>query len=258
MAYKKLKYWFDKELAKLLSSRIVRVRSGFNSSAFIQEVDAGVQNLELKARVAIISDALHKYLGDSYPQNLEVLVEILGPENPKETGMFTEYYWMMPIAYYVEKYGLEHFDLSLFAIEEITKRNTGEYAIRPYLTQFTGQTLDKMTAWAKNPNFHVRRLASEGVRPRLPWAAKLDTFIDDPTPILPILRTLQDDPIKYVQKSVANCLNDISKDNQDLTREEVESWIKGASDSRKWIIKHALRTMKKRDDPWAMRLIEGL
>ncbi len=258
MAYKKLKYWFDKELATLLASRIVEVEAGFDTFSFVSEVDAGAQDLELKARVALIADRLHKYLGGSYPQNLEVLLEILGPENPKETGMFTEYYWVMPIAYYVEKYGLDHPDISLAAIEEITKRNTGEYAIRPYLTLHPEVTLNKMQFWARSPNFHVRRLASEGGRPRLPWAAKLDTFIDDPTPLLPILRILRDDPIKYVQKSVANCLNDIFKDNPDLAREEVESWISDATASRKWILKHALRTLKKKDDPWALGVIESL
>lgn len=258
MAYKKLKYWFDNELARLLASRIMELESGFDSSSFVREVDAGVQDLELKARVAHISDMLHKYLGGTYPHNLGMLVEILGPENPAETGMFTEYYWAMPIAYYVEKYGLDHPDMSLSAIEEITKRNTGEYAIRPYLMHHPEKTLNKIKKWSKSSNFHVRRLASEGVRPRLPWAAKLDTFINDPTPILPILRTLRDDPVKYVQKSVANCLNDIFKDNPDLAKEEVESWISDATSSRKWIVKHALRTLKKKEDPWAMGVIAGL
>ena len=258
MAYKKLKYWFDKELARLLASKIVKIESAFDTSSFLREVDAGVQDLELKARVALISDMLHKYLADSYVKNLKILMKILGPENPEETGMFTEYYWVMPIAYYVEKYGLDYPDISLSAIEEVTKRNTGEYAIRPYLTCHPEMTLNKINTWTKDPNFHVRRLASEGVRPRLPWAAKLDTFIADPTPVFPILRTLRDDPVKYVQKSVANCLNDIFKDNPDLAKEEVKSWIRGATTSRKWIIKHALRTLKKKEDPWAMEVIGGL
>ena len=205
----------------MLASKIVEVESGFDSLSFVKEVATSVQDLELKARVAIISDQLHKYLGRPYLQNLKILMEILGPENPAETGMFTEYYWVMPIASYVEKHGLDHPEISLSAIEEITKRNTGEYAIRPYLTHHPKTTLKKIKTWAKHSNFHVRRLASEGVRPRLPWAAKLDTFIDDPTPVFPILRILRDDPIKYVQKSVANCLHDIFKDNPDLAIEEV-------------------------------------
>ena len=258
MAYKKLKYWFDRELARMLASRIVVLKSTFDSASFVTDVDRGVQDLELKARVALISDMLHKYLADSYVENLKILMKILGPENPEETGMFTEYYWVMPIAYYVEKYGLDHPDISLAAIEEITKRNTGEYAIRPYLTHHPKVTLNKMQIWAGSPNFHVRRLASEGGRPRLPWAAKMDRFIEDPSPLLPILRMLRDDPVKYVQKSVANCLNDIIKDNPDLAKEEVESWIRDATASRKWIIKHALRTLKKKDDPWAMGVIGGL
>jgi len=172
--------------------------------------------------------------------------------------MFTEYYWLMPVAKYIEKYGLEHPDLSLTGIREVTKRNTGEYAIRPYLEQHPKKTLKTMLQWARDTNKHVRRLASEGVRPRLPWAPKLQCFIDDPTPILPILELLKDDPSKYVQKSVANCLNDILKDHPDIGKQLIEGWTKGAGKERNWIIKHALRNWRKREDAWAFAVIEGL
>jgi hypothetical protein len=105
-----------------------------------------------------------------------ILVSILGEENKNETGMFTEFYWIMPIGKFVEKYGLEHLEISIRAIEEITKRNTGEYAVRPFIRKYPRELLVIMKKWAKSDNFHLRRLASEGLRPKLPWATKLDVY----------------------------------------------------------------------------------
>ena len=179
-------------------------------------------------------------------------MQILGPENLEETGMFTEFYWVMPIAKYVEKYGLDDFEISMDAIAEITKRNTSEYAIRPYIEKYQDQTLDQMKKWSKDKNNHLRRLSCEGLRPRLPWASKLDGFIINPKPILPILNQLKDDTSKYVQKSVANCLNDILKDNLEIGKSIIEKWNGSKiSKERKWIIKHALRNFLKKEDAWA-------
>ena len=161
----------------------------------------------------------------------------------------------MPIAKYVEKYGLEDFEISMEAIKEITKRNTSEYAIRPYLEKYPKKTISILKKWSKSKNVHLRRLASEGPRPRLPWAPKLDQYIEDPKPILPILNQLKDDPSKYVQKSVANCINDILKDNPEIGKTLLESWIKDATKERKWIIKHALRNLIKKEEKWALNII---
>lgn len=257
-SYKPLKLWFDKELAELLSEKLLSVGVKFNSSSFIKKVDAGVDGLELKDRVELIADELNNHLEGSFPQQVEVLIQILGPENDKETGMFKEYYWIMPIAKFVEKYGLEYFDISMSAIEEITKRNTGEYAIRPFIEKYPDQAMNKMLDWSKNSNKHVRRLASEGGRPRLPWATKLQMFIDDPSPLLPVLENLKDDNSKYVQKSVANCLNDILKDNTEVAKTVIENWIANATKERAWIINHALRNLRKKDDKWALKIISSL
>ncbi len=255
MAYKQLKLWFDKDLAIMLSDKILPIKPSFPKKKFVQLVDKQVAALELKDRVAVIADSLAICLGDTYEKNIEILLQILGPENLEETGMFTNYYWVMPIAKYIETNGLAHFDISMNAIKEITKRNTGEYTIRPYLEQHPKKTLKVMKKWAKDKNKHVRRLASEGVRPRLPWATKLDQFIKDPQPILPILELLKDDTSKYVQKSVANCLNDILKDNFEIGKAVVESWKPNATKERKWIIKHALRNLLKKSDAWAEGMV---
>lgn len=258
MSYKPLKLWFDKELAELLSDKLLSVRSDFNTTSFIKKVDAGVDGLELKDRVELITDELNNHLEGSFPQQVEVLIKVLGPENDEETGMFKEYYWIMPIAKFVEKYGLDHFHISMQAIEEITKRNTGEYAIRTFIEKYPDQSMNKMLDWSKNSNKHVRRLSSEGGRPRLPWATKLQLFIDDPSPLFPILENLKDDDSKYVQKSVANCLNDILKDNPEIAKKIIKKWSTDATKERIWIIKHALRNLRKQNDDWTMKVISGL
>ncbi|MEZ4725001.1 MAG: DNA alkylation repair protein [Candidatus Kapaibacterium sp.] len=247
MAYKKLKYWFDKDLAIMLSDKICEVKPDFNRKDFVNNVDRGVVELELKDRVELMADELYKELGEDYTSGIRTLMKIVGPENPNETGMFTEYYWLMPIAKYIEKYGLDDFDISMKAIEDITKRNTGEYAIRPYIVAHPEKAISVMHEWSKNENFHIRRLSCEGLRPRLPWAKKLDMFIENPNKIIPILENLKDDKVKYVQNSVANCINDILKDNLEIGLALIESWSKGQiGKERQWIIKHATRKLNKK------------
>lgn len=259
MAYKKLKYWFDQELALQLAQKIRHAAPDFDDDTFAAAIAGKIDPLELKDRVEVFADALYHGFNGNYPEGLEVLLQILGPENPKETGMFTEFYWLMPIAKYTEKYGLDDFAASMRAIEAITRRNTGEYAIRPFLLHHPERTMAQMLQWSTDASFHVRRLACEGLRPRLPWAKKLDMFSADPSPIIPILDNLKDDPSKYVQKSVANCLNDILKDNPAIGQSIVERWRDGApGKARRWIIRHALRNLVKAKDPWARCIIASI
>jgi len=255
MAFKKLKLWFDEDLASLLSTKIKVHHPSFPESRYTAFVKNSVADLELKARVELMADGLHEYMTGSYESDISIMMKILGPENEEETGMFTTYYWLMPVAKYVEKYGQDHFATSMKIIEEITKRNTGEYTIRPYLVKYPKKALAQMKKWSKSPNKHVRRLSSEGVRPRLPWASKLEQYIDDPIAILPILMTLKNDPSKYVQKSVANCINDMLKDNPNNAKEIIEKWAVKPSPECKWIIKHAIRNLRKIKDPWALNIV---
>jgi len=256
---KKLKLWFDKDQAKMLAGKILEVDPKFNKQKFIKSFGKQLDPFELKQRVEYFADTLHKNFGEDYIKGVETLLKILGPENKEETGMFTNFYWLMPMAKYVEKFGLDEYKLSIKAIEEITKRNTGEYAIRPFIEKHNKKTINQMVKWSKNSNNHVRRLASEGIRPRLPWASKLDIYIKDPTPIYPILENLKDDKSKYVQKSVANCLNDILKDNYDSGKKLINNWNKKKiSPERVWIIKHSLRSLTKKEDSWAEKVVAGL
>jgi 3-methyladenine DNA glycosylase AlkC len=258
MAYKKLKFWFDKDLARLLAEKILGENAAFDAEGFVNAVAEGTESLELKDRVALFAAELHQRLPQDYTQAVGILCRILGPENQQETGMFTEGYWIMPIAKFVEDYGLDDFEVSMFAIEEITKRNTGEYCIRPYIVTYPEKTLARMEEWTQDESVHVRRLASEGVRPRLPWAKKLDKFVDDPQPVLTIIENLKDDPSRFVQTSVANNLNDILKDNYVIGMKTIKKWAKDATPHRKWIIKHALRNQLKQGNPEAERIMATL
>ena len=258
MAYKQLKLWFDADLAELLADKLIDTGVALNKTAFVYEIADKLYYLELKDRVEWFADTLYQHLEADYPKALEQLLPILGPINTKETGMFKEYYWVMPIAKYVEKYGLGHYNESLSALKEITQRNTSEYAIRPFLESYPNKTLDVLRHWTNDSNKHVRRLCSEGIRPRLPWASKLDNFINDPEPLYPILDNLKDDPSKYVQKSVANCINDVLKDNPDIAKSWIESWMDNPGKNRKWIIKHAIRNLLKVNDKWAIQTVDGM
>ena len=258
MTYTPLKFLFDSDLAERICAKIELVTPHFQGMEFRAQVTQQVENLELKDRIEVFAHSLNACLEGSYEEKTATLLAILGPENPNDTGMFTNYYWIMPIAKFIEEYGLDNFDISMKAIYEITKRNTGEYAIRPFLRSCTSKTLDQMEEWSRDTNFHVRRLACEGLRPRLPWATKLQEFIDNPEQMIPILNNLKDDQSRYVQKSVGNCLNDVLKDNPDWGKSFIGSWSADSTKSRKWIIKHALRNLVKKNDDWAHNVLTHL
>lgn len=235
---------FGKSLAILLSEKLQSVYSDFDTASFVQAVDEGVVDKTYTQRIIWIAEQMHAHLPQDYEQALNILLAILGDENPNETGMFTHYWWIMPIAKYVELYGLDHFDLSIKAIEEITKRNTGEYAIRPYIRAYPEKSLHQMRAWALSDNFHLRRLASEGLRPKLPWSTKLDTFNDDPSPVFDILELLKEDPIMFVKKSVGNHLTDWLKVNDEPTKKLLKMWQQSENKHTQWIVKRATRKIK--------------
>ena len=232
---------FGHELAILLSNKIASVFKDFPKKDFCQSVKKSVVGKSYTQRIEVIADSLKTYLPERYPKALAILMQILGPENKEETGMFTNFYWLMPVGKFVEKYGLDDFTESIKAIEEITKRNTGEYAIRPYARKYPEKTLAVCIKWAKSENFHLRRLASEGLRPKLPWAPKLDDWNDNPKPIFEILDLLKEDEIKFVKKSVANHVRDWLKVNPKEAQRIFDKWSKSRNEHTKWILKHAKR-----------------
>jgi 3-methyladenine DNA glycosylase AlkC len=232
---------FGEELARLLSDKITPVYKDFPKRSFCKSVKEKVVGKSYTQRIEVIADNLKKYLPEKYSNALAILMQILGPENPKETGMFTDFYWLMPVGKFIEKYGLDDFSLSIKAIEEVTKRNTGEYAIRPYARKYPQKTLAVCKKWALSKNFHLRRLASEGLRPKLPWAPKLDVWNDNPQVIFEILELLKEDEIKFVKKSVANHLRDWLKVNPSEAEKVIDRWKQSSNIHTKWILKHAER-----------------
>ncbi|RIY38377.1 3-methyladenine DNA glycosylase [Capnocytophaga canis] len=232
---------FGANLAELLSEKINRVYPDFNSKNFIKDTENKVIGQTYAQRIITIADLLKNYLSADYKEALRVLFSILGEENPNQTGMFTHYYWILPIGKFVERYGINHFTLSMNAIEEITKRNTGEYAVRPFIRKYPEKSLEIIEKWAKSPNFHLRRLASEGLRPKLPWASKLDTFVENPAPVFQILELLKDDEIMFVKKSVANHLTDWLKVNKEAVLPLIHRWKTFENPHTQWIIKRATR-----------------
>lgn len=232
---------FGEELAILLSEKILSVYKDFSRTEFCRSIKKEVVNKSYTERVEIIADNLKKYLPKKYTEALAILMQIVGPENTEETGMFKKFYWLMPVGKFIEKYGLDNLSVSIKAIEEVTKRSTGEYAIRPYARKYPGKTLMICKKWAQSKNFHLRRLASEGLRPKLPWAPKLDTWNTDPKPVFEILEILKEDEVRFVKKSVANHLRDWVKVNPKEAQKVIARWSKSKNEHTKWILKHAQR-----------------
>lgn len=233
--------YFGVNLAELLSDKIIEVYKEFNFNQYIATIKSNCDNLGYTQRIELHADQLSLHLPNDYKKAVEILVAILGNENKNETGMFSEYYWIMPIGKFIEKYGLEHLNISIRAIEEITKRNTGEYAIRPFIRRYPEELLVVMKKWAKSENFHLRRLASEGLRPKLPWSTKLEMFNDNHNAVFDILELLKEDEVMYVKKSVANHLTDWLKVNREPTEKLIKRWRESNNKHTGWIIKRATR-----------------
>lgn len=257
-SYMPLKNYFGQELAVRLAGAIKPFYPAFPTTSFVSAVEENAGPLELKARVRLIAEELHRALPLEYPDQLEILLRILGPENESEQGMFTEGYFLMPVAYFVECYGLEHVHISMNALYEITKRHTSEYAIRPYLHREPEQCMQIFQDWSYDPNSHVRRLVSEGTRPRLPWAKRMSVLGGNPMHNLALLEPLLDDCSGYVRRSVANHLNDLTKDHREITLQWItdklnKDWQHGPS-----IVRHALRSLIKSGDADALTIMKQL
>ncbi|MBE2220044.1 MAG: DNA alkylation repair protein [Anaerolineae bacterium] len=248
----------NSDLARSFGAQIQQAYPEFDASGFAAQIAPQLPPLELKERVAVFTEALHDYLPPDYAEAIDILLAIFGGENAPEAGLFKETngwaYWS--IAYFVERYGLDDFDTSLAAMPTITKHFSCEFAIRPFLAAYPAQTLAVLDGWVSDPSPHVRRLVSEGTRPRLPWGMHLTQFIADPTPTLALLAKLKDDESEYVRRSVANHLNDITKDNPALAIAALQRWNEGEpSQEIQWITRHALRSLVKAGDPEALALL---
>ncbi len=228
-----------------LAQAISEQYPAFAAERFIEQVfDDQWEVRELKARTQHIRHCLHQTLALPYTD----AIEILNASAPGFGG-----YEAMFFPDYVEAYGLEHWDVSMNALQWLTRFSSSEFAVRPFILRDQERMMVQMRAWSEDDNYHVRRLASEGCRPRLPWAQSLPLFKRDPSAIFPILDNLCRDEQDYVRRSVANNLNDIAKDHPARTLDWVQrNWQRHPH--TQWIIKHGCRTLLKQAHPQAMTL----
>ena len=240
-----LKDIYSKSFIFSLSDEFKRVYKPWKEQKFKELIfSATWKDLELKDRMRHISQSIHTMLSGEYDKDISILMKVAENKSGYEHMFFPDY---------VEVYGLEHWQTSLKALEHFTQFSSSEFAVRPFILKDSVKMMKQMLKWSKSRNYHIRRLASEGCRSRLPWAVALPEFKKDPSPILPILENLKKDPEEYVRKSVANNLNDISKDNPVTTLEFIRSNI-GKNPHTDWILKHGARTLLKNSNPEALRL----
>ena len=244
-----LKELYDKHYITLLASTLQSVENTFESQKFFNDVFIpAYDSYTLKERREHIAKVMARYLPNEFIMALEVLKKAFMAINTDKL-----YLQNMVFQEFVALYGVKTPQASLDALKTFTINSSSEFAIRVFLSVYEEQTLTKMLEFAKDSNEHIRRLASEGSRPRLPWAQKLESFIEAPTKTTPILELLKDDTSAYVRKSVANHLNDISKDNPAYTKELITRWYKENRD-RKKMLRHAARTLLKNGDSEMMEL----
>ena len=267
-----LKNLYSKQLITQLSQAITMQHPSFDQKSFYKSIfDEQWENKKLKQRMRHIAECLHHHL----PANYSESINILKPVSAKFSGF--EYMFFQD---FVECYGLNDFEISIAALEHFTKYASSEFAVRAFILQDENRMMKQMQAWANSENHQVRRLASEGCRPRLPWAISLPAFKDNPQPVLTILKILMRDESEYVRRSVANNLNDISKDNPELVLDWAQQWLNSGNDSNNRpagnsdsdkskksmhenyklgsqtnkLIKHACRSLLKQGDKRALSL----
>ena len=233
-----------------LSARLKKTDQNFKHRRFAKQVLEGEwPDLELKDRMSRISDVIHHSLSGNFKANAQAVSKVAQSYRADNKTGFE--YMFLP--HYIEKHGQSDFRTSMKALAAITETGSAEFAIRPFIKLDESKTVKKLMIWANSRDEHLRRLASEGCRPRLPWAMALPAFKKDPTPILPILEQLKDDESLYVRRSVANNLNDISKDHPSVALSLAEQWI-GLSAGTDWLVKHACRGLLKAGDTRALGL----
>ncbi len=242
---------FNSSMVRGMAGHFKQHWSAFDDKRFIRTAIKNLQALELKARSQQITQAMVQYLPTDYPHAGEIMLASLHPVDGgdiADLGVEKEGIggWaMMPMTHYVALQGQDDFMLSMNLLKAMTQRFSAEFDIRFFLLAAQDETMAVLHTWASDENYHVRRLVSEGTRPRLPWAMCLPPFVENPVPVIALLEKLKDDPEEYVRRSVANNLNDISKDHPDVVADIAARWMKNASKNRMRLVRHACRSLIK-------------
>ena len=250
-----LKDFYNEALVRKISTALYGVWPEFDQDKFVDGVIQQFEPLSLTERAWAITEAMRSTLPEEYPKVASIFTKSFGPEQHLDRMEGMDGFYYLPFGNFVAKYGLDHFDISIDLLLEITKRFTSEFPIRPFIVKYPEQTMVKLNEWTCHENVHVRRLVSEGTRTRLPWASRLPQFVEDPTPVLELLEKLKADPELYVRRSVANNLNDIGKDHPDVVVEVLTRWSRTNDPGTQWIIKHASRSLVKAGNTGALALL---
>ncbi|MEO5366372.1 MAG: DNA alkylation repair protein [Magnetococcus sp. WYHC-3] len=252
---KSLKEIYHRPLVETLAGEVAANHPGFDAQTFVAEVVADFPRLELMARSRRIAEGLRAHLPEAFPDAVAILLNSMGEDDG--SGGVEGYggFRHLPFLNFVGTYGMEHPDIALDALERMTRYFSAEFDVRPYILNHPQRTLPRLHAWARHEDWRLRRLASEGSRPRLPWGLRLKPCIDDPTPCLGILEHLHADPHPVVRRSVANHLNDVAKDHPARVVTTARRWLEHGNENTHWIVGHGLRTLIKKGHPEALTLM---
>ncbi|MCM2473101.1 DNA alkylation repair protein [Rhizobium sp. CG5] len=254
-----LKHLIGAHTARDTAEALSRAWPDFNADGFLHDILPQIEARELMRRGQLIAETMRRYLPQDFGKAAPILAACLPDGERPGLGGWA----LLSFNQYIATHGLDHLETSLALLKTLTPHFTAEFGIRPFVDRDQDKTLSIIAGWLGDPNHHVRRLASEGTRPRLPWAMRLPKLVRDPDPLLPILTALLDDPEDYVRRSVANSLNDIAKDHPDLVADFVARHTPHASPERLRLLKHASRTLLKKGHAAAManfgfKVLDGL
>jgi 3-methyladenine DNA glycosylase AlkC len=257
------KEFLNAPLVRHAARHLQSLDARFNASKFERAVVPRLPDLELKARALCIADALAEHLPTDFGDATDLLTRALSPAPASADAVMSEAAqattreglsgWILwSVGEYVARRGVHEPERALTFLHAMTQRFTAEFAIRPLIVAHEALVLERLQGWVHDPSEHVRRLVSEGTRPRLPWGLQLKRFIADPSPCMPLIEQLVDDSSEYVRRSVANHLNDIAKDHPDRVVHFVKQRLPGATDERRALLRHASRTLIKQGHAGAL------
>lgn len=247
-----LKNIYNREFFEEFTEALGQVYPEFDKSSFLNQIFSNDWiEKELKHRIRHITNILNLTLSGSYIRDVRILLNSI--QWLQQNGIQEKSIEYMFIPDYIEQFGLNHYKVSIDALESITKFTSCEFAVRPFIQKYPDTMIEQMLEWSVHPHPMVRRLSSEGCRPRLPWAMAIPSLKLNPDKIIPILEALKNDDSESVRRSVANNLNDISKDNPSVVIRLSNKWH-GHSNEINWVIKHGCRTLLKQGNAKVLNL----
>ncbi|MGH3797380.1 MAG: hypothetical protein ACRDSP_21120 [Pseudonocardiaceae bacterium] len=242
----------------MIASDLKNVYPPFDAEGFVTEVLREFPKLELKARVACAADNLAIFLPADVEHATEIILAALPPHDDDTfTGSDFGIYTYAPYSDFIARHGCTHnnLDSSLQALNELTKHFTAEDALRYFINTFPQETMEAVMKWSQDSDYHVRRLASEGTRPLLPWSPRVTLPISS---TIPVLDNLYSDTFRFVTRSVANHINDITRTDPSLALATLERWLTSHTQQPRemeFLIRNSLRTLIKRGDPRAFEFM---